>query len=229
MGFNTKNETNDLQLVGKVLSVEESYVFENQKFYEVQIEVDRKSETKDILPVIVPEKLMFRQEIKPGDNITLAGEVRMTNRVENGHKNIYTYGYVKDFCIFEDEYWDTMEVRNYVKIEGTICKKPRHRKTTLTNRLITDLLVANNRPNNKAFYLPCICWGLTAKMAARFREGDKVMIEGRFQSRRYKADPLRDKPNDYSIQEISATDVKLIEESKKVSCESKEKQAEEVA
>ena len=213
MGFNYG--TNELLLVGKVLSVEEGYVFEDQVFYEVQVEVDRKSDTKDILPVIVPEKLMFRKEIKPGDNITLSGEIRMTNRADNGFKNIYTYGFVKDYEIFDDKYWDVMDVRNYVKIEGTISKEPRHRQTTLTNRLITDLLVANNRPNKKAFYIPCICWGFTAKMASRFCKGDKVMIEGRFQSRRYKKDPLRGKPNDYSIQEISATDVKLIEESKK--------------
>lgn len=209
------NETNELLLVGKVLTVNESYKYGNQKFFEVQIAVKRKSESKDILPVIVSEKLMFRKTIKPGDNITLEGEIRMANRVENGRKIIYVYGYVTDFDIFEDEYWEVFSTHNYVKIEGTISKTPRFRQTTLTNRQITDLLVANNRPNNKAFYLPCICWGITAKMAARLREGDKIMLEGRFQSRHYKKDPLNGKPDDYAIQEISAKEITLIKESKK--------------
>lgn len=203
---------NELQLVGKVLSVKEGYKYEKENFYEIQIAVNRRSETQDILPLIIPEKLMFRREIKVGDNITLEGEIRMLNRTENGCKNIYAFGYVKDFDIFEDQYWDVMEVQNYVKIEGYVCKTPRHRKTTLSNRYITDLLIANNRQNNKAFYLPCICWGLTSKMAAKLQVGDKVSIVGRFQSRRYKKDPLNGKPKDYSIQEISATEVTLVEE-----------------
>lgn len=203
---------NVLQLVGKVQSIDEEIMYEHEKFQKVMIEVKRKSETTDLLPVYIPKKLMYRNEIHVGDNITLDGEIRMANKTENGAHNIYVYGYVTDFCIFDDQYLEVMDTTNYVKLEGYICKTPRYRKTTKTNRYITDLLVANNRKNGKSFYLPCICWGFTAKMASKFVPGDKVCVEGRFQARRYsKLDDNGDR-YEYSIQEISATDVHVIEE-----------------
>ena len=204
--------TNKVLLVGKVLSIELKYSYENKSFYEAQIEVARKSENVDILPAIIPGELMFRNEVKVGDNITLEGEIRMTNRTENGCRNIHVFCYVKEYAIFEDEYWDVMSDHNTVELEGYICKKPRYRQTSYSNKEITDLLVANNRRNNKSFYIPCIAWGLLAKMASKFKEGDKITLKGRFQSRRYKADPLNGKPKDYSIQEISIQQVTLAEE-----------------
>ena len=144
--------------------------------------------------------------------ITLEGEIRMTNRTENGCRNIHVFCYVKEYAIFEDEYWDVMSDHNTVELEGYICKKPRYRQTSYSNKEITDLLVANNRRNNKSFYIPCIAWGLLAKMASKFKEGDKITLKGRFQSRRYKADPLNGKLKDYSIQEISIQQVTLAEE-----------------
>ena len=206
---------NNVLLVGKVLSVKVKYTYNSKVFYEAMIEVARKSDNKDILPAIIPGELMFRNEIKAGDNITLEGEIRMSNsKEENGHRNIYVYCHVKDYDIFADEYWDVMSDHNVVELEGYVCPSPRYRVTSYSNKEITDLLIANNRRNGKAYYIPCIAWGLLAKMASKFKVGDKIRLKGRFQSRRYKADPLNGKPNDYSIQEISIQEVAVLEEAK---------------
>lgn len=207
-----KINANVLMLAGKIVSIKQAYAYENENFYETMIEVDRRSDTKDILPVIMSGKLMFRNDVQVGNYITLEGELRMANHTENGCRNIYTFGYVKDFAIIQEDDLQYISERNCVSLEGFVCKEPRYRQTTLSNRYITDLLIANNRPNNKSFYIPCIAWGITAKMASKFHVGDKVLLEGRFQSRRYKKDPLNGKPNDYSVQEVSITDIMLAEE-----------------
>ena len=201
---------NVLQLVGKIHAIEEELVYECEKCRKVIVAVSRKSETKDLLPMMIPQKLLYRNEIHVGDNIATDGEIRMLNTTENGAHNIYVFGYVTDFYIFGDEDLDVLKPMNLVKLEGYICKMPRHRTTTKTNRFITDLLVANNRKNRKSYYLPCICWGMTAKMASKFVPGDKVSIEGRFQSRHYSK--LNDEGDiyEYSIQEISATDINVL-------------------
>ena len=176
--------------------------------------VEMARQTEDGLAL---KELMFRNEIKAGDNITLEGEIRMSNsKEENGHRNIYVYCHVKDYDIFADEYWDVMSDYNVVELEGYVCPSPRYRVTSYSNKEITDLLIANNRRNGKAYYIPCIAWGLLAKMASKFKVGDKIRLKGRFQSRRYKADPLNGKPNDYSIQEISIQEVAVLEEAKAV-------------
>lgn len=204
--------TNILLLTGKVLSVNESYKYEKETFFEVHVEVDRLSDSKDILPVIISKKLLYRNEIHEGDYITLQGEVRMINRTENGRHNIYAFGFANDCDIIDEETYNMITDKNYVQLEGFVCKPPRHRKTSLTGRYITDLLVACNRKNKKSFYIPVISWGLNSKMASKFVVGDKITIEGRFQSRRYRKETLNGEYNEYSIQEVSAIDIQIAEE-----------------
>ena len=52
-------------------------------------------------------------------------------------------------------------------------------------RDICDLLLAVNRSYARSDYLPCICWGMTAREAARWEVGTRLALRGRVQSRRY--------------------------------------------
>ena len=52
-------------------------------------------------------------------------------------------------------------------------------------REIADLMLAVNRSYGRSDYLPCICWGLTAREAALREVGAKLALRGRIQSRRY--------------------------------------------
>ena len=67
---------------------------------------------------------------------------------------------------------------------GAICKPPAFR-TTPFGREIADLMLAVNRAFGKSDYIPCIAWGRTARYAAQLSVGDKLKVQGRFQSRDY--------------------------------------------
>lgn len=201
---------NVVNLVGKIINLKEDYSYKDEKFYNAEIEVDRLSGTPDILPITIPGKLLFRNDLAVGDYVSVEGEIRMYNCDSNGKHNIFAYAFVKDITTVDEATYESCEERNYVKLEGYVCNSPRHRITTKTNRQITDMLIANNRNNRKSFYIPTISWGNTSIMASKLMIGDKVLIEGRFQSRRYQADPLNGKPEDYSVQEISATKIEVL-------------------
>ena len=51
---------------------------------------------------------------------------------------------------------------------------------------ICDLLLAVNRPYGRADYLPCIAWGSLAALCGSLTVGDRLRLEGRLQSRRYR-------------------------------------------
>ena len=73
---------------------------------------------------------------------------------------------------------------NSVFLTGTLCRVPNLRVTPM-GRDICDLMLAVNRSYARSDYLPCICWGLRAREAARWPVGTAVRLEGRFQSRPY--------------------------------------------
>lgn len=206
---------NVFKIVGQVesFSSEEIYSYKGKKFYEAVISVPRRSGNVDRLPIVIPEHLLFRnEEITVGCYLQVSGEVRMINRAKTEKHNIHVFGFAEEYKVLSEDEYLAVTDKNYVKIEGFICKPPRSRVTSMSNRQITDLLIACNRKNSKSYYLPTICWGLISKMAARCIVGDHVVIEGRFQSRSYNR--MNDEGDfvNYSVQEISATSIQILDE-----------------
>ena len=76
------------------------------------------------------------------------------------------------------------EDENLVELRGTLCRAPKLRRTPM-GRDICDLLLAVNRSYARSDYLPCICWGLTARESALWEVGTRLALRGRVQSRRY--------------------------------------------
>jgi len=77
------------------------------------------------------------------------------------------------------------EGENRLLLAGVICKPPVRRRTPL-GREICDLLLAVNRPYGRADYLPCIAWGSLAALCGSMDVGERLRLEGRLQSRRYR-------------------------------------------
>ena len=71
-----------------------------------------------------------------------------------------------------------------MELRGTLCKAPKARRTPM-GRDICDLLLAVNRSYGRSDYLPCICWGLTARECSSWTVGTKLALRGRIQSRSY--------------------------------------------
>ena len=73
---------------------------------------------------------------------------------------------------------------NEIVLDGFLVKNPIYRVTP-NGRQIADLMIAVNRPLGRSDYIPCICWGKSAKWAENLEVGTEIFVQGRIQSREY--------------------------------------------
>ncbi len=147
-------------------------------FYHFPLTVERLSGNTDTLSILVRKEQLAALEPAGQDKLCVTGEVRSFNsrRATGARLVITVFARELAFCEEEDS--------NLVRLRGTLCKPPNLRSTPL-GREICDLMLAVNRHYGRSDYLPCICWGLTARDAARWDVGARVELEGRLQSRDY--------------------------------------------
>ncbi|MBE5775937.1 MAG: single-stranded DNA-binding protein [Clostridiales bacterium] len=177
--MNMDIQQNQLCLCGVIETepVPDHEVF-GEKFYRMDLKVPRLSGTNDILPVTISERLMDTQ-IMPGVHICITGQLRSYNKVMGGAGRLLLTAFAQRL-LSPDE----AENPNIVHLTGALCKPPSFR-TTPFGREIADLMLAVNRSFGKSDYIPCIAWGRTAHYAASLNVGDKLQVQGRFQSREY--------------------------------------------
>ncbi|NLW40784.1 MAG: single-stranded DNA-binding protein [Tissierellia bacterium] len=182
-----KIDTNVVEVVGKVYSeLEFSHEMYGEGFYNFFLEVPRLSNSVDILPVTISERLMVDMTLSIGSYVQIFGQLRSYNRyIENSSKLLLTV-FTRDIRLIEDEeeIKELLKSPNEIFLDGFICKQPIYR-TTPFGREITDLLIAVNRAYNKSDYLPCIAWGRNARFCEKLLVGDHIKIWGRIQSREY--------------------------------------------
>lgn len=173
------------KLIGKIVNQPlTQFEVEGENFYEGKIEVLRLSETSDILPFTISERLVkaYNLSLQEGEEVAFGGELRSYNRMIEGKSRLILSFFVKE--ILSNETDNT----NELTLTGYICKEPVFR-TTPFNRQICDILLAVNRPSfNKSDYIPCILWGRNAKFIQNQKVGTKITLSGRIQSRNYKKD-----------------------------------------
>lgn len=176
-------ENNQVSVMGKIAS---PFTFSHQVFgegfYTVDLLVKRLSDSEDLIPLMVSERLIDVTQDYEGEYITVQGQFRSYNRHEEKKNRLVLSVFVRELSFVEEED-DTMKT-NQIFLDGYICKPPVYRKTPL-GREIADLLIAVNRPYGKSDYIPCICWGRNARYASAFEVGGHVLLWGRIQSREY--------------------------------------------
>ena len=176
-------ENNQVSVMGKIAS---QFTFSHQVFgegfYTVDLLVKRLSDSEDIIPLMVSERLMDVTEDYEGEYIQVQGQFRSYNRHEEKKNRLVLSVFVREVSFVEEE--DDSMKTNQIFLDGYICKPPVYRKTPL-GREIADLLIAVNRPYGKSDYIPCICWGRNARYASAFEVGGHVLLWGRIQSREY--------------------------------------------
>ena len=149
-----------------------------EHFYRLDLRVPRLSGAQDLLPVTISERLMSHQ-IAPGRQLCMAGQLRSYNKVMGGAGRLLLTAFAQRLLSPEEA-----ENPNLIHLTGAICKPPAFR-TTPFGREIADLMLAVNRAFGKSDYIPCIAWGRTARYATQLAVGDKLEVQGRFQSREY--------------------------------------------
>ncbi|MCI9319551.1 MAG: single-stranded DNA-binding protein [Lachnospiraceae bacterium] len=176
-------ENNQVTVMGEIVS-DFSYSHEifGEGFYMVDVKCKRLSESYDIIPVMVSERLIDVTDSYIGSLICVVGQFRSYNRHEE-HKNRLVLSVFAREINFIEEMEESSKT-NQIFLDGYICKEPVYRKTPL-GREIADLLLAVNRPYGKSDYIPCICWGRNARYANHFKVGERCAVWGRIQSREY--------------------------------------------
>ena len=176
-------ENNQVSVMGRIAT---QFTFTHQVFgagfYTVDLLVKRLSDSEDIIPLMVSERLMDVTQDYEGEYIQVQGQFRSYNRHEEKKNRLVLSVFVREVSFVEEE--DESIKTNQIFLDGYICKPPVYRKTPL-GREIADLLIAVNRPYGKSDYIPCICWGRNARYASAFQVGGHVLLWGRIQSREY--------------------------------------------
>lgn len=195
-------DNNQVMLAGEVVS---DFVFSHdvfgEGFYMIDVKTRRLSDSFDIIPVMVSERLISPDENIVGKQVAVTGQFRSYNRHDESRNRLILSVFAREIEVFDDEPEDVRP--NYIFLDGYICKQPVYRKTPL-GREIADILLAVNRPYGKSDYIPCICWGRNARYAENFDIGGRVLLWGRIQSREYQK-----KLNETDVEKRTAYEVSV--------------------
>jgi len=176
-------DSNQVTIAGEIMG---GFTFSHdvfgEGFYMMDIAVGRLSDSKDIIPVMVSDRLMDVKQDYTGAYVVIDGQFRSYNRQEENRTRLVLSVFAREIQILEELAGEVHP--NYIFLDGYVCKPPIYRKTPL-GREICDLLLAVNRPYGKSDYIPCICWGRNARFAEGFQVGEHIQLSGRIQSREY--------------------------------------------
>ncbi|MBQ7351598.1 MAG: single-stranded DNA-binding protein [Clostridia bacterium] len=199
-------KNNKVYIAGEVVSTPKfSHEVYSEGFYEFDLKVSRLSDTYDIIPVTVSERLMTINEISVGCKISGNGQFRSYNKLEDGKSKLILTVFLREILPYDER-----DNSNIIEITGYVCKEPIFRVTPF-NREISDVLLAVNRSYNKSDYLPCIAWGRNARFVKNFSIGDKVTLIGRIQSREYQK-KIGDEFVSRIAYEVSISKIDLVKE-----------------
>ena len=203
-------ENNQVTVMGEIVSdFSFSHEIFGEGFYMVDIRVARLSDSMDIIPVMVSERLIDVTEDYKGYYVVINGQSRSYNRHEERKNKLVLSVFAREIE-FVEEIGDSVKT-NQIFLDGYICKEPVYRKTPL-GREIADLLLAVNRPYGKSDYIPCICWGRNARYASGFEVGERCLVWGRIQSREYMKKLSEEDLEKRVAYEVSVSKLELPEE-----------------
>lgn len=202
-------ENNQVTVMGEIAS-EFSFSHEifGEGFYMVDVLVPRLSDSADLIPLMISERLLDVTQDLRGRLIMVNGQFRSYNRHEEHKNRLILSVFVREICFIEE--LEENEKTNNIFLDGFICKEPIYRKTPL-GREIADILLAVNRPYGKSDYIPCISWGRNARYAASFQVGERCRIWGRIQSREYMKKISEEESEKRIAYEVSVSKMELAE------------------
>ena len=203
-------ENNRVTIVGEVVSeFEFSHEVYGEGFYTLNISVNRLSDSVDIIPLMISERLVDVTEDLRGVIIEASGQFRSYNRHEENKNRLMLSIFVRELQLYDN--YEEENSTNQIFLDGYICKPAIYRRTPL-GREIADVLIAVNRPYGKSDCIPCIAWGRNARFAAGFEVGSHIQIYGRIQSREYVKKISEDECERRTAYEVSVSKIEYFEE-----------------
>lgn len=203
-------ENNKVTVSGEIVSnFEFSHEVYGEGFYTAMLASERASKAKDILPIMVSDRLVDLKEDWTWRFVKVSGQFRSYNKYEGEKNKLQLSVFVREFEEIEE--MPFMGFENHISLDGFICKQPIYRKTPL-GREIADILLAINRPYGKSDYIPSIAWGRNARFAESFEVGTRLQIEGRIQSREYQKKISDGECETRTAYEVSISKLEVAEE-----------------
>ena len=202
-----------VKIIGKISSpLNFSHEMYGEGFYSFELEVSRLSDSVDVLPVTISERLIVNMNLSVGTYVETYGQLRSYNRYINNNSRLVLTVFARDIRVIEDEEEldGLLKSPNEIYLDGYICKIPIYRTTPFCSE-ISDLLVAVNRPYNKSDYIPGIAWGRNARFCEKLLVGDHIKIWGRIQSREYQKRHSEDEVETKVAYEVSISKLEYIE------------------
>ncbi len=184
--MNREQENNKATLSGEIVrNFEFSHEVFGERFYTTKLASERTSGQKDVIPIMVSDRLVDVKSDWTGRFVKVSGQFRSYNKHEGEKNHLVLSVFAREF-----EYWHENDSTAYfpdensIFLDGYTCKPTIYRKTPL-GREIADILLAVNRPYGKSDYIPCIARGRNARFASGLEVGTRLQIDGRIQSREY--------------------------------------------
>lgn len=209
----TRIENNKVTLSGEIVNnFEFSHEVFGEGFYTAILASERLNGKKDIIAIMVSERLVDVKADWTGRFVKVSGQFRSYNKHEGERSRLVLSVFVREFeeMGFENGIPNAPD-SNRISLDGYICKPPIYRETPL-GREIADILLAVNRPYGKSDYLPCIAWGRNARFASGLEVGTRLQIEGRIQSREYQKRISETESETRVAYEVSISKMKAVEE-----------------
>ncbi|MCH5269410.1 MAG: single-stranded DNA-binding protein [Lachnospiraceae bacterium] len=203
-------ENNQVTIMGEIVSnFSYSHEIFGEGFYMVDVKVQRLSDSFDVIPMMVSERLIDVSADYRGYFVEVSGQFRSYNRHEERKNRLVLSVFAREI-VFVEEIEESAKT-NQIFLDGYICKVPIYRKTPL-GREIADLLLAVNRPYGKSDYIPCICWGRNARFASGFEVGERCSVWGRIQSREYMKKIDEEQVEKRVAYEVSVSKLEIVRE-----------------
>lgn len=203
-------ENNQVTIMGEIVSgFSFSHEIFGEGFYMVDVKVQRLSDSFDVIPMMVSERLIDVSADYRGYRIEVNGQFRSYNRHEERKNRLVLSVFAREISFVEEI--EESAKTNQIYLDGYICKPPIYRKTPL-GREIADVLLAVNRPYGKSDYIPCICWGRNARFVSSFAVGERCSVWGRIQSREYMKKLDEEQVEKRVAYEVSVSKLELVRE-----------------
>ena len=203
-------ENNQVTISGTIASgFNFSHELYGEKFYIVDLKIQRTSGTDDIVPVTVSDRLVDVSEDCIGQFVSVTGQFRSYNKQDGEKKRLSLSVFSREFEFVEQI--AEIAKSNRIILDGYICKEPIYRQTPL-GREITDILLAVNRPYGKSDYIPCIFWGRNARFAGNLEVGTRVKVSGRIQSRQYVKTLPDGSTEERTAYEVSVSKIEVVDD-----------------
>lgn len=209
--MNREIKNNQVTLSGEIASnFEFNHEVFGEGFYTTMLASERASGQKDIIPVMVSDRLVDVKADWKGRFVKVSGQFCSYNKHEENKNRLVLSVFVREIEEFEEMPLSD-NYSNNISLDGYICKQPTYRETPL-GREIADILLAVNRQYGKSDYIPCIAWGRNAVYASGLEVGTRLKIDGRIQSREYQKRISDDEYETRTAYEVSISKMEVVEE-----------------